>query len=61
LRFIQARFGLPALTARDANANALMDLFDFEAPPFSEPPTFPEPAVDPAKLAECEQRFPGGG
>lgn len=28
-RFIEAVFGLPALTARDANADALLDLFDF--------------------------------
>jgi phospholipase C len=28
LRFIEARFGLPALTARDANADPLLDLFD---------------------------------
>jgi len=40
-RFIEAVFGLPALTARDANSDALLDLFDFscgrdlgvEAPP----------------------------
>ncbi len=40
-RFIEVLFGLPALTARDANADALLDLFDFsctrdltvEAPP----------------------------
>jgi phospholipase C len=61
LRFIEARFGLPALSRRDANADALMDLFDFENPPFAEPPSFPEPVIDPDKLAECEQRFPGGG
>jgi phospholipase C len=28
-RFIEAIFDLPALTARDANSDALMDLFDF--------------------------------
>jgi phospholipase C len=32
LRFIEARFGLGALTARDANAGALLDLFDFSGP-----------------------------
>lgn len=60
LRFIQARFGLPALSGRDANAHALMDMFDFDDPPFLEPPSFAEPAVDPAKMAECEAAFPGG-
>jgi phospholipase C len=28
-RFIEAVFDLPALTARDANSDALLDLFDF--------------------------------
>ncbi len=60
LRFIQARFGLPAITNRDANAHALMDMFDFQNPPFKTPPSFPEPVVAPAKMAECEAAFPGG-
>ncbi|WP_272867710.1 alkaline phosphatase family protein [Crenothrix polyspora] len=29
LRFIEARFGLPALTDRDANADPMLDFFDF--------------------------------
>jgi phospholipase C len=29
LRFVESRFGLPALTNRDANADPLFDLFDF--------------------------------
>jgi phospholipase C len=37
-RFIEALFGLPALTARDANADALLDLFDFDCPPADVPP-----------------------
>jgi hypothetical protein len=32
-RFIEAIFDLPALTARDANSDALLDMFDFECPP----------------------------
>jgi phospholipase C len=60
LRFIQARFGLPALSGRDANASALMDLFDFENPPHASAPTFAEPAIDPEKVAECAALFPGG-
>jgi len=31
-RFVEAVFDLPALTARDANSDALLDLFDFECP-----------------------------
>jgi phospholipase C len=38
LRFIQALFDLPALTGRDANSDALLDLFDFAAPAFASPP-----------------------
>jgi phospholipase C len=32
LRFIETVFGLPALTARDANSDALLDMFDFACP-----------------------------
>lgn len=32
-RFIETLFDLPAMTARDANADALLDLFDFDCPP----------------------------
>jgi phospholipase C len=37
IRFIEAVFGLPALTARDANSDALLDLFDFSCPPAAVP------------------------
>jgi phospholipase C len=36
-RFIEAVFGLPALTARDANADGLLDMFDFEGAPSAVP------------------------
>ncbi|HEY4103256.1 MAG TPA: alkaline phosphatase family protein [Polyangiaceae bacterium] len=39
LRLIEALFDLPALTARDANSDALLDLFDFCDSPFATPPT----------------------
>jgi phospholipase C len=32
-RLIEAVFDLPALTARDANSTALLDMFDFDGPP----------------------------
>lgn len=60
LRFIQARHGIGAFSNRDANSDALMDLFDFEAAPHATPPSFPEPAVDPAKVTACAAAFPGG-
>jgi phospholipase C len=41
-RFIETVFNLPALTDRDANSDALLDLFDFNCPPaFLTPPTPP--------------------
>jgi phospholipase C len=40
-RFIAAINGLPALTARDANSDALLDMFDFACPP---PPVAVAPA-----------------
>jgi phospholipase C len=36
-RFIEAVFGLPALTARDANSDGLLDMFDFDCPPAAIP------------------------
>jgi phospholipase C len=59
LRFIEARFGLAALSARDANASPLYELFDFAAEPkLLTPPALPPSKVDPAGLAECQRRFP---
>lgn len=60
LRFIQAKHGIGAFTKRDANSDALMDMFDFATPPNLEPPSFSEPAIDPAKVEACKQAFPGG-
>lgn len=42
LRFIEALYDLPALTARDANSDALLDLFDFSSP---QPPAPNPPAA----------------
>ncbi len=44
-RFIETRFNLPALTARDAAANPMLEFFDFANPPFKTPPTFRAPSV----------------
>jgi phospholipase C len=57
LRLIEAKHGIPALTARDANSDALLDMFDFAAPPFATAPDFPEPPIDQAKLEECRARY----
>jgi phospholipase C len=50
-RFIEAVFGLPALTARDANSDALLDMFDFGCAPA------PVPDAPPAGVGGC--RGPG--
>ena len=58
-RFIEAKFKLPALTARDANAEPPTDLFDFKSPPaFATPPSLTTPTVDPAAYQYCAQTFP---
>lgn len=55
-RFIEARFGLPALSARDANATPPMDAFDFQNPPFLTPPNLTAHTTVPASiLAQCKQ------
>jgi phospholipase C len=58
LRFIETRFGLPALTNRDANADPMLGLFDFSHPAFLNPPTLPAASLDAARQAQCEQDFP---
>jgi phospholipase C len=46
-RFIETVFDLPALTARDANSPALLDLFDFGcSPALLHPPEAPLPGVE---------------
>lgn len=49
LRFLELRFKLPALGGRDANAETLIDLFDFSAPHFATPPTLPDATPSAAK------------
>ena len=56
-RFIEAKFKLPALTRRDANATPPFDAFDFANPPFMTPPSIPEPQVDSLELEKCRNWF----
>ena len=44
VRFVQLLHNLPALTRRDANSDAMLDLFDFGCPSFATPPA-PLPAA----------------
>ncbi|MFO0568468.1 MAG: alkaline phosphatase family protein [Polyangiaceae bacterium] len=61
-RFIENRFDLPALTARDANAWPLLDMFDFANPPFLTPPTgAPSATPNPAHVQWCATNPPGTG
>jgi len=57
VRFIQARFVIPALTHRDANAEAPWEMFDFDAPPHATAPQIPIPTVDQAKIDACAAIF----
>ena len=44
LKLVHTKFNLPALTARDANADDLLDSLDFSgSPAFLHPPTLPQP------------------
>ncbi len=53
LAFIERKWNLPAITFRDANANAMTDYFDFRAPAFAHPPRLPDgPTLGPG-LARC--------
>lgn len=57
LRLLEARFGMGAMTARDANAWPLLDFFDFSQQPFLTPPTLPEPKLMTDVIAACVKEF----
>ncbi len=61
LRFIETRFGLPSLTNRDANANPMLEYFDFSHAAFATPPALPAAPLDPAQFAACMNAPPPGG
>ncbi len=56
-RLVQVRFGLPALSARDANSAVPYDVFDFAQPPFLTPPTLPVAQVDDLAHRVCHAKF----
>lgn len=53
LRLVETRFDLPALTARDANATPITDLFDFTRARLLDPPPLPAAVIDPVQEAIC--------
>ncbi len=57
LRFIEARWALPALTHRDANAVPPFDMFDFDHPDTSIP-TLPAAPLDAAARDACATTYP---
>ena len=56
-RFIETKFNLPALSNRDANADPMLDFFDFQNVPFAAPPQLSSATVDPDQLAACKAVF----
>jgi phospholipase C len=52
LKFIETRFGLPSLTARDAWADNMMEFFDFSHPALLTPPPLPpQPTNEPCDFS----------
>jgi phospholipase C len=47
LKFIEYRYGLPSLTARDAAADPMLDEFDFNNAALATPPSLPAATVSP--------------
>jgi phospholipase C len=57
LRFIETKFNLGALTRRDANADNLLDCFDFRRAAFLEPPILAAPGL-PKTGSKCSPEIP---
>jgi phospholipase C len=57
---VEAKWNLEAMTYRDANANAMLDMLDLRRPAFLEPPALAQPLLvtDPGALA-CNVSGPG--
>ena len=60
LKLVESKWNLPALTYRDANANAMLDMLELRFPFYSLPPRLAKPlqATDPGSLA-CNTSGPG--
>ncbi len=57
VRFIEAKFVIPALTNRDANAEAPWEMFDFDSPPHATPATLPSPGSVQSTVDACAKIF----
>ncbi|HXT92231.1 MAG TPA: alkaline phosphatase family protein [Trebonia sp.] len=60
LKLIETKWNLPALTFRDANATAMLDMLDLHHPWFATPPKLAQPiaVADPSSLT-CSTTGPG--
>ena len=59
LKLVETKWNLPALTYRDANAAAMLDMLDLRRPAFAEPPHLAQPlAVTDPSVAELQRRRP---
>jgi len=59
-KLVEARWNLPAMTFRDANANSMLDMIDLRRPAFLDPPELDQPllATDSGATA-CDVTGPG--
>ncbi len=57
LRTIELRFGLAALTRRDAAAEPMNDFFDFSHAAYATPPVLPAAPVTAAGVAQCHALY----
>jgi phospholipase C len=59
-RFIEAKFKMPAISARDANADPFTDMFDWNNPPFTSAAPTTEPVVNSDVTQACIAAHPKG-
>jgi phospholipase C len=57
LRTIEVRFGLPAMTHRDAQAAPMTDFFDFSRPTYQQPPVLPVATINAQQEAHCQALY----
>jgi phospholipase C len=57
LRLLEAKYIMPSMTARDANADPMFDLFDFSHQNLSVP-DLPSVTIDQAKRDQCDMLYP---
>ncbi len=58
---VEAKWNLPAMTYRDANANAMLDMLDLQQPAFLRPPALAQPLLDADPLERAGLRGNGTG